>query len=144
MKFAGRYFLLVDFGQNIVLRIVELWGGREKKSINLPIKNKEGIDMFYQQGDTLIFKTDEMPKDAKLLEHKTLMEGELTGHAHRISKGLAELFENGTTKYLKVLSEEAVLTHEEHNQIVLPKGIYKIGRVREYDHFAEEARNVVD
>ena len=98
--------------------------------------------MLYQQGDVLITKVDEA--QGKKLDHLVLMEGELTGHAHRISKGLAELFESGSTKYLKVLSDEAVLIHEEHGAITIPKGIYRIGRVQEYDHFAEEARAVQD
>ena len=100
--------------------------------------------MLLQQGDVLITKVNVNEIKGDKLNHLVLMEGELTGHAHRISKGLAELFENGSTKYLKVLSEEAILTHEEHGTITIPKGFYKIGRVREYDHFAEEARNVQD
>lgn len=99
--------------------------------------------MYYQQGDVLVVSIDEIPKATKL-DHLILQTGEVTGHAHRISNGLAELFETGSTKYLKVLSDEAVLTHEEHKPITLPKGLYKIGIVREYDHFIEEARNVQD
>ena len=99
--------------------------------------------MFLQQGDCLIFGIDVVPEGEKL-NHLVLMEGEMTGHAHRISQGLAELFESGSTKYLKVLSDEAVLTHEEHGPITIPKGTYKIGRVREFDHFSEEARAVQD
>ena len=98
--------------------------------------------MYYQQGDIIVEQTDEIK--GEILNHLILETGEVTGHAHRISKGLAELFESGTTKYLKVLSEEATLTHEEHGTITLPKGNYIVRKVREYDHFAEESRNVTD
>jgi hypothetical protein len=36
------------------------------------------------------------------------------------------------------------LTHQEHGNIVLEPGTYRVDRVREYDHFAEEARRVAD
>ena len=98
--------------------------------------------MFYQQGDVIVEKCESF--EGKKLEHLVLETGEVTGHAHRISSGLAELFESGSIKYLRVLSDEAILTHEEHNQIVLPKGIYKVRKVREYDHFTEENRYVAD
>ena len=45
---------------------------------------------------------------------------------------------------MSVKSDEAVVTHEEHNAITIKKGDYEIGIVQEYDHFAEEARNVAD
>jgi hypothetical protein len=46
-------------------------------------------------------------------------------------------------KYIDV-KKDSVLSHEEHNTISITAGIYKIGIVQEYDHFAEEARNVAD
>ena len=97
-----------------------------------------------QQGDVLLFSAEEVPAGAKKLAHLVLQEGEHTGHAHRVSSGLAELFETGSTKYLKVLSDEAVITHEEHKPVTLPKGTYKIGIVKEYDHFTEEIRQIRD
>lgn len=36
------------------------------------------------------------------------------------------------------------LTHQEHGTIPLPAGEYAADRVREYDHYAEEARRVAD
>ena len=100
------------------------------------------IDGYFQQGDVLIKSCDEIKGDIQ--NHLVLQEGEMTGHAHRVSDGLAELFLNGSTKYLRVKSDTATISHEEHNAITIPKGLYKIGIVREYDHFAEEARNVKD
>ena len=37
-----------------------------------------------------------------------------------------------------------VCRHEEHNEVTLPAGKYRIGIVREYDHFAEMERRVAD
>jgi hypothetical protein len=36
------------------------------------------------------------------------------------------------------------IVHEEHDPITIPPGDYVIGTVLEYDHFAEEARKVID
>lgn len=98
--------------------------------------------MLIQQGDVLIVKVDKVL--GKKLKHLTLAEGEVTGHSHKITKGEATLCEENGVLYLHVESEKAVLTHEEHKTVEIPKGDYKIGIVQEYDHFAEEARNVAD
>ena len=98
--------------------------------------------MLYQQGDVLIQTVLEVK--GKKLNHLTLAEGEATGHHHTITEGDAELYEHEGTMYLRVNSEEATITHQEHGAVTIPKGDYIVKRVREYDHFAEEARNVAD
>ena len=98
--------------------------------------------MLLQQGDVLIQSVSEIK--GKKLNHLTLAKGEATGHHHTITEGDAELFEHEGTMFLRVNSKEAILTHQEHGAITIPKGDYKIGIVREFDHFAEEARNVQD
>ena len=45
--------------------------------------------------------------------------------------------------YCEALSPFTV-THEEHNEITIPPGIYRIRRVREYFHFDEDVRFVAD
>jgi len=98
--------------------------------------------MYLQQGDVLIKKVAEIK--GKKLKHLTLAEGEFSGHSHTITEGDAELYEHEGTMFLKVTSEEATLTHQEHGTITIPRGDYKIDRVREYDHFFEESRTVQD
>ncbi len=98
--------------------------------------------MFYQQGDVCIVKVSEIK--GKKLNHKTLATGEATGHNHTITEGDVELYEHEGTMFLRVKSETAELTHQEHDTITLPKGDYKINIVREYNHFDEEAKRVVD
>lgn len=85
-----------------------------------------------RQGDVLLIPTSETVKDTKL-PHLTLAEGEVTGHRHRISQGEAELYEHAGTLYLKVLSPTALLTHEEHQQIAIPKGDWMVRIQREYE-----------
>ena len=98
--------------------------------------------IMWQQGDVIIIKVSEVK--GKKLNHLTLAKGEATGHHHTITQGDAELYEYEGTMFLRVNSEKAVLTHQEHDTIVIPKGDYQINIVREYDHFIEEARNVRD
>ncbi len=84
-----------------------------------------------RQGDVLLKSTDNI-KGHKL-PHLTLAEGEVTGHSHRISKGQAELYQKGDILYLKVLSETATLTHEEHKAIPIPQGNWRVKIQREYE-----------
>lgn len=96
--------------------------------------------MFYRQGDVIIKKVDGIK--GKMLKHLTLAEGEMTGHAHRITEGEAELYEHEGTLFLKVKSDKATLTHEEHSRIELPKGDFQISIQREYS--PDGWRNVSD
>lgn len=84
-----------------------------------------------RQGDVLLKSIDNI-KGHKL-PHLTLAEGEVTGHSHRISKGQAELYQKGDILYLKVLSETATLTHEEHKAIPIPQGNWMVKIQREYE-----------
>jgi len=72
-------------------------------------------------------------EDLTKLPHLTLAEGEVTGHRHRISEGQAELYEKEGTLYLRVLSETARLTHEEHKAIQIPQGNWMVRIQREYE-----------
>lgn len=98
--------------------------------------------MFYQQGDVIVKEVQDV-RGVKL-DNLTLAQGSKTGHHHTITKGDAELYNDNGTLYLHVKSKEASLTHQEHKPIEIKKGKYQIVIVREYDHFAEEARNVAD
>jgi hypothetical protein len=98
--------------------------------------------MLIQQGDVLIKKVSEIK--GKKLGHLTLAKGESTGHHHTITEGEVELYEHEGILFLRVNSEKATLTHQEHAPVEIPQGEYEIGIVREYSHFDEEARNVRD
>ncbi len=97
---------------------------------------------MFQQGDVIVIKVSEIK--GKKLNHLIVAAGEATGHCHTITEGEAELYEYEGILFLKVISNTAELTHQEHKTIVLPKGDYIVKRVREYDHFSEEAKKVRD
>ncbi len=102
-------------------------------------------DQLYQQGDVLLV-THEIPEGVRRAMRTILAEGEATGHAHRLADatdGLLYEADDGTL-YLRVGPGGATITHEEHRPITVPEGEYRVGRVQEYDHFAEEARHVRD
>jgi len=99
--------------------------------------------MKYQQGDVIIKTVDYEIKGEKL-DHLTLAEGEVTGHSHRIVEGLGQLIMMDKMMHLQIFSETAKLKHEEHNEIILPKGNYSVRIVREYDPFEKEIRQVQD
>ncbi|MDE2232887.1 MAG: hypothetical protein KGJ90_02030 [Patescibacteria group bacterium] len=72
--------------------------------------------------------------------------GEATGHTHTV------YVENPTDmEIIKVadgfilsLKSEGVVKHQEHKEIRLAPGIYKVGHEREYDWFQDVARKVID
>ena len=77
----------------------------------------------------------------KKIEGKKLAEGEITGHAHTLDNSEVYELDNG----LRIFSGgNNILTHQEHKPIVIPEGKYISGKVLEYDHFLEEAREVRD
>jgi len=80
----------------------------------------------------------------KKLEKPVLAEGEVTGHAHVLEDPTIEVFEgeNGLREFQTESPTRVV--HEEHNPIEIPVGNFASGKVLEFDHFAEEARQVRD
>jgi hypothetical protein len=100
-----------------------------------------------RQGDVLLVKIGELPKDAKLSEKKgdiILAYGEVTGHAHRIAEGTASLYEWQGNELVQI-KEPTYLTHEEHASIALEPGVWKKVQQVEYSPEAENfTRYVVD
>jgi hypothetical protein len=96
-----------------------------------------------RQGDVLLLpSSDKFYRNSTKLSHLTLAFGEVTGHSHRITQGKAELYQKDGTLYLRVLSETATLTHEEHKQIEIPQGTWMLRIQREYQQ--EGFRYVAD
>uniref|UniRef100_A0A6M3JK64 Uncharacterized protein n=1 Tax=viral metagenome TaxID=1070528 RepID=A0A6M3JK64_9ZZZZ len=109
--------------------------------------------MLIQQGDVL-FKRVDMPESIwnKLDQRSNpvLVEGEATGHHHAIAtdtllESLSDiLYEDDNGDLYIRNTKEITITHQEHKPVTLPPGQWKVDRVREYDHFAEEADYVKD
>ena len=97
--------------------------------------------MLWQQGDVLMEPVSRIKGER--LAHKRLAEGEATGHAHVAVADDVVIYEEGETIYLDAPTGTEI-AHEEHATVTLPPGTYRVRKVREFDHFAEEARNVQD
>jgi hypothetical protein len=104
---------------------------------------EEKQQVWFQQGDVTIKPVAALPEGAERVAGRVLREGEATGHAHVATGEGVQLFIHGGALYMRVPSGTEVV-HEEHHPINVPAGVYEIGAVREYDHFAEEPRPVFD
>lgn len=122
------------------------------------------MNEHFRHGDILLIKIDELPRDMKFKtkKSKVILEGEITGHAHRL-KGNAKILEiaeriannpNGVWDERRerlvanippqaelksqvigyvLVKGPTELIHEEHKTITLPVGDYEVRRQREYD-----------
>lgn len=79
----------------------------------------------------------------KKLNHRVLAEGEATGHAHRADGGVLYASEDERTMVLDASEGNVTIKHEEHGDVTVG-GRFRVGRVQEMDHAAEEARQVQD
>lgn len=73
--------------------------------------------------------------------------GEATGHHHKVHVKDVEDMEVISTPqgYILKLKSEGIVRHQEHKEIRLAPGTYRIGHEREVDHFADAVvRNVID
>lgn len=100
---------------------------------------------LYRQGDVLFKQLRTAPKgDRKKRANGHILEGEATGHIHRVAEAdlaTAEVYE--IEGNLFVSSDEGIsIVHQEHETIALPPGDYEVTRQREYS--PEEIRNVAD
>lgn len=93
-----------------------------------------------QQGDVILVPVDGVR--GKKHTDNILAHGEATGHAHRLQSGTVYVDTDGTMTL--ECDEQTTVTHEEHGSVTLAPGAWEVRRVREYDHFAEEARVVAD
>lgn len=79
-------------------------------------------------------------KDEKKV-NRVLAEGEVTNHAHVADVGEVTEVEG---RKLFANSKPAKISHEEHKTVKVPPGQHRVEKVKEYDHFQEEARSVQD
>ncbi len=102
--------------------------------------------MLYQQGDVLLESVDSIPAHAMPVTKRDgrhiLAEGEVTGHAHVVEDDI-ELYEKAGVLYCRAAAPFTI-KHEEHKPITVQPGAFEIRRVREFDHFSQEAFEVMD
>lgn len=92
---------------------------------------------YYQQGDVLLKQTDSVK--GRSMKTNLLWKGQ--NHHHRV-RGKFSIIKSGEQVFLK--SSGCTLFHEEHKDIKIPKGMYALSIVQEYDHWLEESKNVID
>jgi hypothetical protein len=98
---------------------------------------------MWRHGDVLIAPTTAFPAAATPRPGAVLAYGELTGHSHRVRDPLsAEVWEHAGMLFLKVVSDHAVIIHEEHHPITLSRGLYRVWMQREYT--PQAIRRIVD
>ncbi len=103
--------------------------------------------MQFQHGDVLLETVEAMPDGLEKVERTergfVLAEGEVTGHAHTVAQDIKLYKDKDGTMYLKS-DKPFTLRHQEHAAIRFLPGIFRVFRVREYDHLAEMERRVAD
>jgi hypothetical protein len=119
---------------------------------------KEKDCNHYRQGDVLIERIANIPTTAEKQIKSTriiLAHGEVTGHYHALETAdPADWWKTGEIpganqkpatlagELFVALPSGGVVTHQEHSEIKLPAGNYRITRQREYS--PETIRNVAD
>jgi len=93
---------------------------------------KKSKPTLYRQGDVLLERVDSIPDEATKAPRCVLALGEATGHCHQVLEGAAMFLAADGVKYLEVFEEQAKVVHEEHGDVVLPRGVYRVGIQREY------------
>jgi hypothetical protein len=93
------------------------------------------MSKLLRQGDVLLKRVEGIPSDAAETKDCVLARGEVTGHSHRLSG--ARVFRASSNQLLVEVPQSAVLLHEEHGPVTVPKGTYEVVRQREYDPVAE-------
>lgn len=99
------------------------------------------------QGDVIIEAIDKLPDNVKLVRTPLAM-GEVTGHAHRVNFDEVDVYTDEQGNLYTVPKQDGfIITHEEHNAVVVPLKRGQVGKVviqREVDPFSEEIRQVRD
>ena len=102
--------------------------------------------MMWRHGDVMIAVVGSIPEAAPRRPAPILARGEATGHSHRISDArTAEVFDDPASRtqgFLRVTADTAVLIHDEHATILLPRGTYRFWQQREYT--PEAIRTIAD
>ena len=98
---------------------------------------------MWRQGDVFIAPVLSIPPGAKLRSSGVLVEGELTGHSHRVADPrTAEVLEADDSLFLRVRAAVTTIIHQEHGPITLRRGTYLVWGQREYS--PEAIRRVLD
>jgi len=94
-----------------------------------------------RQGDVLLKEVEKTRGQRQKQKDVVLAEGEVTGHKHVLT-GQVLVSEFKGNKYVE-LTETSSLTHQEHDDLEIPRGKYQVILQREADLLGE-VRQVMD
>lgn len=106
------------------------------------------IDLI-QQGDVLFFlqDTNELPECAVAVPATSrgvvFAEGDVTGNSHLTTDAGVTLY-NVDDEVFCVVESTATVVHQEHGDVFLSAGIYRVDGVQEIDPFTKEIERVRD
>ena len=114
------------------------------------------MSKLFAQGDVLLERVGDLVPSGQMIPPDTdgayvLAEGETTGHRHAIHESVNFFRDDGLARdiasdlyigHVRVDEPEALLVHEEHAPIALPRGTYRVRRQRELE--PRDARVVAD
>jgi hypothetical protein len=102
---------------------------------------------LYRHGDLSFHPIEKLPENLKKINNPILAYGEATGHNHLLvaeRENQFEIMEDlAGNRYLQV-NEPTRLTHQEHKEITIEKGLYWVRNEREYNYFENATKRVVD
>jgi hypothetical protein len=97
---------------------------------------------YIRQGDVYLIPIGTLPQGLTK-KNNVLAHGEKTGHRHQFLEQSVETFVDSNDQQFISLDHDADLVHEEHHQIHVPPGYYRVAIQREYD-ITEGVRPVLD
>jgi hypothetical protein len=89
---------------------------------------------IYRQGDLLFREVNKIPGGFADSRNPVILEGEATGHKHKLVGGVVFRASYHREMYIRVENGGRIV-HEEHATLVLPSGIYQVIRQREYSPY---------
>ncbi len=98
------------------------------------------MSMQKRQGDVLFTQIEALPRGLTVRKSNVVVEGESTGHAHRLVSG--RILEDAQDYLFLEVLRATQIVHEEHHAIDLEPGLYQVTRQREYT--PEAIRLVID
>jgi hypothetical protein len=87
-----------------------------------------------RQGDVMLFPIQSVPHQAKRVsDQKVVVHGERTGHSHQLTADAKWVDDADDNTEVVQIEESAQIVHEEHENIDVPAGIYKVKIQREHN-----------
>lgn len=97
---------------------------------------------YFQHGDIIL--KEHGPVKGNALKQSFLFQSSPTANKHYCSGGSFKYLETDKKELFLEVKKATQLKHVEHKPIKVPKGVYKIEIVNEFDHWKEETKKVVD